>query len=109
MESAATELAEAVGMSDEELSSLKLSIQEALDELGQDANPREIGDKVSEIVEEYGIDPEDLHEALGPPPQGQGSAPSSSYGYGGYDTQSQAGQSVGYDIFSSLYSLDVQA
>lgn len=109
MQSAATELAEAVGMSDEELSSLKLSIQEALDELGQDASPREIGDKVSEIVQEYGIDPEDFHEALGPPPNAQRSASSSSSGYGSYDTQSQLGQSIGYDIFSSLYSLDLQA
>lgn len=109
MQSAATELAEAVGMSEEELSSLKLSIQEALDELGEDASPREIGDKVSEIVQEYGIDPEDFHEALGPPPHAQRSASSSGDGYGSYATQIQNAQSTGYNIFSSLYALDVQA
>lgn len=109
MESAASELAEAVGLSEEELSSLKLSIQAALDEIGEDAKPGEIGDKVSEIVQEYGIDPEDFREALGDPPHARRSSSPSSYGYGNVAEQNQNSQSTGYSIFSSLYGVNVQA
>ncbi len=107
---ALAEVAEAAGLSEDEISSLKSSIQTAIDALDGETDPRAIGAAVSEELEEYGVDPDAFHERLGPPPSGGRAEQQQATGTYSLDlSPNVTTQSAGYDIFRSLYALDVQA
>lgn len=109
---ALSQTAEAVGLSEEELSSLKLSIQDAVDTLDGETDPRAIGDAVSQELEEYGIDADEFHDLLGPPPsggRGQSLQDAGTYNLTSTYQASPKTQTSGYNIFSNLVSLDISA
>lgn len=104
-ETALTEAAAKVGLSDEELATLKAEIQSAIDGLGQTNDPGSVGETVDQVLEQFGIDSEEFKEALGEPPHGNRPPPPNAGGYGRGDSES----STGFGIFSSLYAVDLEA